>query len=54
MQLLEKGGIPSRRANVERRVRYRDVVKYKEHIDEKRRDALDQLTRQAQELGMGY
>jgi uncharacterized protein YbjQ (UPF0145 family) len=31
-----------------------DIVRYKEHIDAQRRKALDELTAEAQELGLGY
>ncbi|GAB2892397.1 hypothetical protein GCM10027093_29620 [Paraburkholderia jirisanensis] len=54
VQLLEKGKIPFRRVNTHRRVRYQDVIEYKKRIDEARVGALDELTAQAQELGMGY
>ena len=54
VQLLEKGDIPFRRVNTHRRVRYQDVVDYKKGIDDARLAALDELTAQAQGLGMGY
>ena len=54
VQLLEKGEIPFRRVNTHRRVRYQDVVDYKKRVDEARLNALEELTAQAQLLGMGY
>jgi excisionase family DNA binding protein len=54
VQLLEKGDIPFRKVNTHRRVRYQDVIDYKQRIDNERLKALDELTAQAQELGMGY
>jgi excisionase family DNA binding protein len=54
VQLLEKGDMPFHKIGTHRRVRYQDVIEYKEHIDAERRKALDELAAQAQELGMGY
>ncbi|MES2262570.1 MAG: helix-turn-helix domain-containing protein [Pseudomonadota bacterium] len=54
IQLLEKGDMPFHKIGTHRRVRYQDVIAYKKRIDAERRAALDELTRQAQELGMGY
>ncbi|EQD79622.1 DNA binding domain protein, excisionase family [mine drainage metagenome] len=54
VQLLERGEIQFHKIGTHRRVRYRDVIEYKERIDAERGKALDALTEQAQALKMGY
>lgn len=54
VQLLEKGDIPFHKVGTHRRVRYEHVIAYKNAVDIKRRETLDALAAQAQELGMGY
>lgn len=54
VQLLEKGDIPFHKTGTHRRVRYQDVVAYKERVDAQRSKALDELAAQAQDLGLGY
>ena len=52
--LLEKGEIPFRKVGTHRRVLYSDLKVYKEKTDAGRLKTLDELTKQAQELGLGY
>lgn len=52
--LLEVGTLPHRKVGTHRRVRFEDLLLYKQADDAKRQHVLDQLSAQAQELGMGY
>lgn len=54
VQLLEEGRLPFRKVGTHRRVRFEDVLQYKEAIDTERRKVLDSLAAEAQDLGMGY
>src|SRR5438132_12231476 len=54
VKLLDDGRIPSRTVGKYRRVRFDDLMAYKRKDDEARKRILDQLTAEAQELGMGY
>ena len=54
VQLLERGELPFHKIGTHRRVRYHDVITYKERIDVERNKVLDALAEQAQELKMGY
>ena len=53
-KLLDDGKIPSRRVGKYRRVRFDDLMAFKRKDDEAREKVLDQLTAEAQDLGMGY
>jgi excisionase family DNA binding protein len=54
LDLLESGALPIHLVGSERRVRRDDLTRYKEQVDAQRRKALDELTAEAQELGLGY
>ena len=51
--LLEKGEIDFRKVGTHRRVLLKDVMAYKESIDQRRKASLDELTALSQEEGMG-
>jgi excisionase family DNA binding protein len=52
-QMKEKQ-LPYRRVGTHRRVRFQDLMDYKNRIDADRAKVLEQLAAQAQELSMGY
>lgn len=52
--LLDESKLPFRMVGTHRRVRFEDVLNYKEATDTERRKVLGQLAAEAQELGMGY
>jgi excisionase family DNA binding protein len=54
VKLLDEGRIPCRTVGKYRRVRFDDLIAYKRKDDEARAKILDQLTAEAQALGMGY
>lgn len=54
VKLLEERKLPFRTVGKYRRVRFDDLMAYKRKDDEARSAILDQLTAEAQELGMGY
>ena len=54
VKLLDEEKIPCRTVGKNRRVRFDDLMAYKRKDDEARAKVLDQLTAEAQELGMGY
>jgi excisionase family DNA binding protein len=52
--LLETGAIPYRKVGTRRRVLFQHLMAYKRAEDAKRLEALNELTRLSQELGLGY
>ena len=54
VSLLESGAIPYRKIGTRRRVLFQHLMTYKKVEDAKRLDALTELTRLSQELGLGY
>jgi excisionase family DNA binding protein len=54
VQLLEQKKLPFRLVGTHRRIRFEDVLRFKENIDAERREVLDKLAAEAQELKMGY
>lgn len=54
VRLLEEGKIAYHKVGTHRRIRFADVVQYKEDRQKTSQDALQKLADQAQELNMGY
>lgn len=54
VNLLEEGKIPFRRVGSRRRVFAKDILRYKQDIDKKRLDVLEELANEAQKHNMGY
>src|SRR6266851_5195745 len=52
VQLLQQKKLPFRLVGTHRRVRFEDVLRFKENIDAERRKVLDQLAVEAQDLNM--
>jgi excisionase family DNA binding protein len=54
VDLLEEGKLPFRKVGTHRRILYNDLMAYKQQEDQARRRVLNELAKQAQELGLGY
>ncbi len=51
---IEAGAIPFRKVGTHRRIGVQDLLDYKKRIDQGRLQVLDELTAEAQRLGLGY
>ncbi len=54
VQLLESEQIPYRKVGTHRRIKAADLIAYRQRDDARRRKAADELSREAQRLGLGY
>ncbi|WP_449430152.1 helix-turn-helix domain-containing protein [Pseudomonas putida] len=54
VKLLDQGALPHSKTGRHRRIKFADLMTYKQQRDQASRDAMDELAAQAQELGMGY
>lgn len=54
IKLLEQGRLPFRKVGKHRRIRFSDVLSFKQRSDEQRRATLEQLAAEGEELNMGY
>lgn len=54
VKLLDEGQIQHRKVGSHRRIRYDDLLQFKEREGRARKAALDELAAEAQELDMGY
>jgi excisionase family DNA binding protein len=54
VKLLEDGQIAYRKVGTHRRVLFKDLVEYRQRSQQAGQASVDELTRQAQELGLGY
>ncbi len=52
--LLDSGAIPFHKVGTHRRVKAADLFVYKEKLEESSKAAADELTREAQDLDLGY
>jgi len=54
VKMLEEGAIPFTKTGRHRRIRFSDLMAFKQQRDAESHEAMEALVRQAQELGMGY
>jgi excisionase family DNA binding protein len=54
VKLLEEGKIPFHKVGTHRRIKLKDLLVYKQQMEKEREEALTELTRISQELGLDY
>ncbi|WLH83808.1 helix-turn-helix domain-containing protein [Pseudomonas sp. FP2338] len=54
VKMLEEGAIPFTKTGRHRRIRFSDLMAFKQRRDEESQEAMEALAQQAQALGMGY
>ena len=54
VKLLDDGALPFTKTGKHRRIKFADLMAYKKEREQASHSAMDELTAQAQELGMGY
>lgn len=54
VKLIESGQLPARKVGPRRRVRFEDLMTFKQADDAHRREVARQLTAEAEEMGLGY
>jgi len=54
VKMLEEGAIPFTKTGRHRRIRFSDLMAFKQQRDAESQETMEALVRQAQELGMGY
>jgi excisionase family DNA binding protein len=54
IEQLQKNAIPYRKVGTHRRILFKDLMDYKQKMDQNRLKALEELSARAQELDMGY
>ena len=54
VKMLEEGAIPFTKTGRHRRIRFSDLMAFKQRREDESHEAMDALAQQAQELGMGY
>jgi len=54
IKVLKEGRLPHRKVGMHRRIMFKDLLEYKRSMQEKRRETLDKLVAESEDLGVGY